>query len=212
VFHNSAERPRRFELRSVMETPALVGWLDHRQQEALADLIEENRILRGQLRGRRLRLTDEERRRVAMRGQRLGRRALSEVATIFSPDTIRRWHRQLVARTWTYARGPGRRGVRQGDPAVGGPDGGGESDLGVRGPVGAFRRFGPVMGHYGIAGARLGDAASIAQRDGELPDGDLSTAVLGGDKRIGRLLLIPCVNVSVGRGRSLVLTRQPAFS
>ena len=92
---------------------ALVGWLDHRQQEALADLIEENRILRGQLRGRRLRLTDEERRRVAMRGQRLGRRALSDVATIVTPDTIRRWHRQLVARTWTYARGPGRRGVRQ---------------------------------------------------------------------------------------------------
>ena len=33
---------------------ALVGWLDRQQQEALAYLIEENRILRGQLRGRRL--------------------------------------------------------------------------------------------------------------------------------------------------------------
>jgi hypothetical protein len=36
-------------------------WNDQRQ-EALAYLIEENRILRAQLRGRRLRLTDEDRR------------------------------------------------------------------------------------------------------------------------------------------------------
>jgi hypothetical protein len=48
----------------------------------MAYLIEENRILRGQLRGRRLRLTDDERRRLAVRGRRLGRRGLSEVATI----------------------------------------------------------------------------------------------------------------------------------
>jgi hypothetical protein len=33
---------------------ALVGWLDHRQQAGLAYLIEENRILRGQLHGRRV--------------------------------------------------------------------------------------------------------------------------------------------------------------
>ena len=38
---------------------ALVGWLDRQQQEALAYLIEENRILRRQLRGRRLRLSDD---------------------------------------------------------------------------------------------------------------------------------------------------------
>ena len=42
---------------------ALVGWLDQRQQDAVVYLIEENRILRGNLRGR-LRLTDEERRRL----------------------------------------------------------------------------------------------------------------------------------------------------
>ena len=39
----------------------LAGWLSRRQQEAVAYLIEENRILRGQLRGQRLRLTDDER-------------------------------------------------------------------------------------------------------------------------------------------------------
>ena len=91
---------------------ALVGWLDRQQQEAVAYLIEENRVLRAQLRGRRLRLSDDERRRLAVRGHRLGRRALRRVATIVTPDTILRWHRQLIARKWTYARGrSGRPGV-----------------------------------------------------------------------------------------------------
>ena len=59
-------------------------WLDQRQQEAAAYLIEENRILRGHLRGR-LRLTDEERRRLARHGHRLGRRRLRDVATLRLP-------------------------------------------------------------------------------------------------------------------------------
>ena len=91
---------------------ALVGWLDERQQTTLVYLIEENRILRGQLRGRRLRLSDDERRRLAVRGHRLGRRGLRQVATLVTPDTILRWHRQLIARKWTYAlRRSSRRGV-----------------------------------------------------------------------------------------------------
>ena len=91
---------------------ALVGWLDERQQTALVYLIEENRILRGQLRGRRLRLSDDERRRLAVRGYRLGRRGLRQVATLVTPDTILRWHRRLITRKWTYAqRRSSRRGV-----------------------------------------------------------------------------------------------------
>ena len=89
---------------------ALVGWFDQRQQAAVAYLVEENRILREHVRGR-LRLTDEERRRLAGHGHRLGRRRLGEVATIVTPDTILRWHRQLIARKWTYAK---RRGGRPG--------------------------------------------------------------------------------------------------
>ena len=90
---------------------ALIYWLDRQQQEALAYLLEENRILRGHLRGRRLRLSDDDRRRLAVRGYRLGRRGLRHVATIVTPDTVLRWHRQLIARKWTYAKG---RSSRQG--------------------------------------------------------------------------------------------------
>src|SRR5207247_294479 len=58
-----------------------------------------------------MRLTDDERRRLAVHGHRLGRRRLRQVATIVTPDTILRWHRQLIARKWTYSTRVGRRGV-----------------------------------------------------------------------------------------------------
>jgi hypothetical protein len=83
---------------------ALRGWLQHEQGDLIAFLREENRVLKAQLRGRRLRLSDPERRRLATLGHRLGRRTLTDVATIVSPDTILRWHRELVVRQSTYAR------------------------------------------------------------------------------------------------------------
>src|SRR5258706_638583 len=74
--------------------------------------MEENRVLRRQVGGRRLRLTDDERRNLAARVYRLGRQALREVATIVTTDTLLRWHRQLIARKWTYAKKKtSRRGV-----------------------------------------------------------------------------------------------------
>src|SRR5437660_10019772 len=95
-----------------MRFAVLIGWLDRQEREALAYLIEENRLLRRQLGGRRLRLTDDDRRRLAVGAYRLGRRALRDVATIVTPDTLLRWHRQLIARKWTYAHGrSSRRGV-----------------------------------------------------------------------------------------------------
>src|SRR5262249_45392031 len=80
----------------------ITGWLDRREREKLAYLIEENRVLRRQIGGRRLRLTDDDRRRLAARAHRLGRQALRNVATLVTPDTLLRWHRQLIARKWTY--------------------------------------------------------------------------------------------------------------
>jgi hypothetical protein len=48
---------------------------------------------------------------LARRGYQLGRRRLRDVATIVTPDTVLRWHRQLIARKWTHARRGGRPGV-----------------------------------------------------------------------------------------------------
>jgi len=91
---------------------ALIGLVERQQQETIQYLREENRVLKAQLHGRRLRLTDDERRRLAVLGQRVGRRVLIQVATIVTPETILRWHRQLIARRWTYSpRRPGRPGV-----------------------------------------------------------------------------------------------------
>jgi len=90
---------------------ALTGWLERREREAIAYLIEENRLLRRQLGNRRLRLTDDDRRRLAARAHRVGRCALRDLATVATPDTLLRWHRQLIARKWTYAPRSPRRGV-----------------------------------------------------------------------------------------------------
>jgi transposase InsO family protein len=89
----------------------LTGWLARREREAVAYLIEENRLLRRQLGGHRLRLTDDDRRRLAARAHRVGRAVLREIATVGTPDTLLRWHRQLIARKWTYAPKAGRKGV-----------------------------------------------------------------------------------------------------
>src|SRR5712692_7078922 len=91
---------------------AVAGWWADQRQETIADLVEENRILRAHVRGR-IHLSDDERRRLAGWGHRLGRRRLHQVATIVTPDTILRWHRQLIARKWTYTHRCARRGVLQ---------------------------------------------------------------------------------------------------
>jgi len=100
-----------------MHTPILqflilmvVGWVTRRQQHVIEYLLEENRVLREQLSGKRLRFTDSQRRRLAMKGRALGRKGLKEFATIVTPDTILRWYRQLVAAKYdgSKRRGPGR--------------------------------------------------------------------------------------------------------
>ena len=90
----------------------LTAWLHRREAAALDYLLEENRTLRAQLGRRPLRLTDDQRRRLAVLGYRLGRARLQGVASLVTPDTILRWHRRLVAHKWTYPRrARGRAGV-----------------------------------------------------------------------------------------------------
>src|SRR4030095_2204924 len=71
---------------------------------AIEYLKAENEIMKSQIKGRRLRLRDEERRRLAVKGRALGRKVLAEVACIVTPDTILAWHRRLVALKGTFRR------------------------------------------------------------------------------------------------------------
>ena len=89
---------------------SLAGYLNQQQQEVIDYLQEENRVLHEQLGGRRLRLNDDQRRRLAVRAKKLGRRVLHELATLVTPETLLAWHRKLIARKYdgSKQRGPGR--------------------------------------------------------------------------------------------------------
>ena len=56
----------------------VAGWIQRHQQQVITYLHEENRVLKAQLGGRRLRLTDTERRRLAALAHLLGRKRLKE--------------------------------------------------------------------------------------------------------------------------------------
>src|SRR5256714_1923129 len=78
-------------------------------------LVTENRILRNQIKGR-VHLSDGERKTLAVIGQKLGKQALKDVATIVKPDTILAWHRKLVAQKFDGAqqrKAPGRPAIDQ---------------------------------------------------------------------------------------------------
>ena len=77
---------------------ALAGWLNRHQQAVIDYLIEENRVLKDQLDGQRLRFTDEQRIRLAVKAKVLGRRALDEIEMLVAPDTLLAWHRKLIAK------------------------------------------------------------------------------------------------------------------
>ena len=86
------------------------GWINRKQQAVIEYLREENRVLRAAYGPQRLRLTDDQRRRLAVKGKALGRRRLTDVAGIVTPDTILRWYRRLVATKYdgSTKRRPGR--------------------------------------------------------------------------------------------------------
>ena len=81
-------------------TVAIAGWMNRQQQEVIEYLREENRILREKLGDKRLLLNAEQKRRLAVKGKALGRRLLEQFGTLFSPGTILRWHRMLIARKY----------------------------------------------------------------------------------------------------------------
>jgi transposase InsO family protein len=95
--------------------PFVTGMVD---QELLARneyLAAENRILKARLKGR-LKLSDAERATLGEIGHRLGRKILSEVASVAQPDTILAWYRKLVARKFDGSkarRSPGRPRIKR---------------------------------------------------------------------------------------------------
>ncbi len=64
----------------------VAGWLQRHQQQVITYLLAENRVLKAQLDGHRLWLTDAERRRLAALAYPLGRQRLKELATLVTPD------------------------------------------------------------------------------------------------------------------------------
>jgi transposase len=78
----------------------LAGWINRHQQDMIEYLKEENAILKEKLGKKRLILSDEQRRRLAVLAKRIGRNGLNEICGIFSPDTILRWHRELIAKKY----------------------------------------------------------------------------------------------------------------
>ena len=88
----------------------LALWLNRQQQEVIDYLKEENRMLKAKLGGGKIHFTNSERRRLAIRAKAVGRRLLSQLNTLVTPDTLLRWHREFVAQKWNFLhrRGPGR--------------------------------------------------------------------------------------------------------
>ena len=88
----------------------LAGWVNRQQQDVIDYLQEENRVLRAGLRGKRLSLSDDDRRRLAVKAQALGREALAQIASVATPATLLRWYRHLIAAKYDGSknRSPGR--------------------------------------------------------------------------------------------------------
>jgi hypothetical protein len=73
---------------------ALAGWINRHQQDVIAYLQEENRVYRELTAGKRLRFSDEQRRRLAAKAKALGRRTLATLdcvtAALPFPADVRR--------------------------------------------------------------------------------------------------------------------------
>jgi hypothetical protein len=83
-------------------------------------LMSENRILCNQIDGR-VQLTDSERQELTEIGAKLGKKALAEIATIATPDTILAWNRKFADQKMATSEPPksvGRPRVDQNYPCI----------------------------------------------------------------------------------------------
>ena len=77
---------------------AVAGWMSRQQQDVIAYLRTENDILREKLGHKRLILNESQKQRLSTAAMKLGKDLLRQCGTLFSPDTLIRWHRWFVAR------------------------------------------------------------------------------------------------------------------
>lgn len=74
------------------------GWVNRQQQSVIAYLLEERRALIEQAGGTsKLRFTDAQRRRLAVKAKTVGRPLLKRLDTLVTPDTLQRWYKRLIA-------------------------------------------------------------------------------------------------------------------
>lgn len=78
----------------------IAGWVNRQQQELIEYLRTENQVLKEKHGKKRILLNDDQCRRLAIKGKVLGRKRLEQVGTLFTPDTILRWHKKLVTKKW----------------------------------------------------------------------------------------------------------------
>jgi len=74
--------------------------MNEHQHHVIDYLMEENRVLREQIGNRRLHFSDDQRRRLAAKARKVGRKILAQVATIVTPETLLAWHRKLIAKKY----------------------------------------------------------------------------------------------------------------
>ena len=88
---------------------SVAGWMGRNQQDVIAYLQEEIRVLKEQL-GKQPRFNADQRRRLAIKGNRLGRSGLNQFASLVTPCTLLAWHRRLIAQKYesSHSRKPGR--------------------------------------------------------------------------------------------------------
>jgi len=81
----------------------LASWVNREQQKTIGYFQTENQVMKEKFGKKRILLNDDQRQRLAVKGKILGRKRLEEIGTLFTPDTILRWHRTLVAQKWDYS-------------------------------------------------------------------------------------------------------------
>ena len=131
----------------------MAGWMNQHQQQVVEYLLEENRVLREQIGSRRMRFNDNQRRRLAVKANRLGRKLLVRVATIVTPETLLAWHRKLIAKKYdgSASRRPGRPRTVAEVEALVVQMAEENRDWGYRRIQGALANLGHVLAHNTIA-------------------------------------------------------------